>query len=343
MEGCGMKYFITFFFSIFAMCFCACSEKHPASQAETAEAMPQEQASQKVGAEQDADQSRFTFIYDGTTYFDLNDLDYFLEDRSIQILRIAGGTFDSLSPLAELQNLDVLEISFLNLDDITPIAALTNLKKLDLHILGNNIPDITPVSSLVNLKELHLYIRGGDFRELLPLRQLEELEIATRSKTELDVTYIAQLESLKRLSLRSHIEGRDSQEIEELFDLELATYPDAGSIKNIQDLKKLANLEMLTLYYFGEIDISWIPHLQKLEQVYFRQMTIKDISPLAELPNLTYVNLYRSAVLDGFPALLDSQSIKEVLHFFFFFTLNLKLYDQFEERGIYFMPYFSDR
>ena len=98
-----MKYFITFFFSIFALCSCACSEKHPASQAETAESMPQEQASSKIEAGQDGNQSRFTFIYDGTTYFDLNDLDYFLADKSIQTLRISGGTFTDLSPLAELQ------------------------------------------------------------------------------------------------------------------------------------------------------------------------------------------------------------------------------------------------
>ncbi|MDR0443044.1 MAG: hypothetical protein LBH44_06535 [Treponema sp.] len=232
----------------------------------------------------------FRSFSNGTYYHvtDLSDLLAYIDDPTIKSLDLYAGDFSDLSPLAMLTELEELYIqSNIYVTDISPLKSLTNLKKLDLF--GLPLESIEPISSLVNLRHLELAgYKDCCFKELLPLKRLETLRLVNR--TTLDATYIAQLQSLTKLSYT----------------------PGAGGavITNIEQLRKLINLKDLAVVGV-DLDISWITYLQNLESLAFSGCIINDISPLAKLPNLIDVELYQSEVRDITP-LLESKSIKKI-------------------------------
>jgi internalin A len=237
----------------------------------------------------------------------MNDLSYFLEDTSIKSLRLYGGTFSDLSPLAELTELEDLEINsnyFVN--DISPIASLSNLKRLSLYI--ENLESIAPISSLTNLTHLYLIYNGRIYDELAPLKHLEYFSLIISSKGSYNASYISHLHSLTSL------------------------YIAAESISNIDLLQNLVNLENLEIYSSSDLDISWITPLQKIKKLLLRGERIDDLSPLLELPNLVDIDLYETVVKDIRP-LAESRSIKTITGFILE-NENDYPYSLFKERGI---------
>jgi hypothetical protein len=259
--------------------------------------------------------SQYTFRFSNGTYWDMNDLTYFLNDTSIKSLRLYGGTFSDLSPLAELKELEELEIiSNYNFTDITPLASLVNLKILILDL--NMVDNIAPISSLTNLTHLYLSYNGRFNDELVPLQKLEHFSLSVASLREWDGSYIAHLYSLTSL------------------------YIAANPISNIEMLQNLVNLEKLDIN-FSDLDISWITPLQKIKKLILRGERIDDLSPLLELPNLVDIDLYETVVKDIRP-LAESRSIKSITGFVMEKESD-DIYSLFEERGILFSPFFSDR
>jgi internalin A len=267
--------------------------------------------------------NQYSFRFSNGTYWNMNDLTYFLADTSIKSLHLYRGTFSDLSPLAELTELEELEISGNNyITDISPIGSLVNLKKLTLFNEAYKV-SIEALSSLVNLKYLQLAYNDRYYRELLPLRQLEELRLLNALSVVLDATYIAQLSSLKGLAYTG---GGDPE-----------------GIINIEQFKNLVNLEWLYICSNNNLDLSWITYLHKLNKLDFIGCTINDISPLLELPNLVRVE-FRDARIEDITPLLESTSIKRV---------NIdrpinemdsdELYRLFGERDIEFTIYLGDR
>jgi Leucine-rich repeat (LRR) protein len=194
------------------------------------------------------------------------------------------------------------------------------LKKLILHNYARE-ESIEALSSLVNLENLILYHNDRYYRELVPLQRLEVLNLTNAIMKELDVTYIAQIPSLKELT----INGGGNPE----------------GILNIEQLKNLVNLEKLSISSSDNRDISWITHLQKLKKLEMQRCTIGDIRPLLELPNLVSVRLYQMEVKDITP-LLESRSIKSI-DGLIIREENYEIPRLFRERGIQFSPYHSDR
>jgi Leucine-rich repeat (LRR) protein len=297
------------------------TEGLPSSHVEETPLAISETALEKATDDNNANQ--YKFEYANGTYYDMNDLTYFLSDTSIKSLRLYGGTFTDLSPLAELTELEELGIlGNRYITDISPIGPLVNLKKLTLFNSGYG-GSIKALSSLVNLENLVLRHNDRYYRELVPLQRLEVLNLTNAIMKELDVSYIAQIPSLKDLTITG---GGDPE-----------------GILNIERLKNLVNLERLSISSNNNLDISWITHLQKLRELEMQGCTIGDIRPLLELPNLVSVRLYRMEVKDITP-LLESRSIKDID------GLIVKdgryegeLIRLFRERGIQFIPYYSDR
>jgi Leucine-rich repeat (LRR) protein len=260
--------------------------------------------------------NRYTFRFSNGTYWDINDLTYFLSDTSIKSLRLYRGAFSDIGPLSELTELEELEITSNNyIIDISPISQLVNLKKLT-FFNETYRGSIEALAALVNLEYLVLHYNDRYYKEIVHLQWLESLEISNTSEEGLDVSYIAQLHSLKKLEIRKSgaLEG----------------------IINIERLKKLVNLEILSISPCNNIDISWITHLQKLRELELEWCTIDDISPLLGLPNLVSVNLSNSEVKDITP-LLESKSIKTVS------GPTEGLFYLFWERGIQYTGPYNDR
>ena len=268
---------------------------------------------------------------DNTFYHvkDLSALLSYLDDTSIRSLRLYGGTYTDLSPLAILTELEELSIvANYNPLDLSPLRALINLKSFQLlnSINNNFVESLEPLSSLVNLRHLELWHKDRDYRELLPLQQLETLKLENGYLQEFDFTYIAQLYSLKELNI----------------------IPGAENLVNIDRLGDLVNLERLSIFESDTKDISWMATLQNLQELALRNTTVDDISPLAELPNLVSISLISVTVQD-LTSLLESRSIKKIYHSFEEYENFDKhghlpeLWHKFRERGIEYACYFSDR
>jgi Leucine-rich repeat (LRR) protein len=316
-----MKYVFSFLFFVI-ICSCSIPKKDIQPPAEYAlSSIPRtiiETDHENASVEDDTTQY-YSYSYNrdyDVIYYDASDLTFLLVDKSIRALSLYGGTYQDLSPLSMLQELE--ELSIMSNDyiiNISPIASLINLKKLRL-ISNVMIESIAPISALTNLRHLEIFHDDGYYEELIPLQQLEYLLLMGYNR--LDTSYIAQLHSLKEL------------------------YIDCGPITNIELLKNLVNLEKLFINS-GGFDISWITHLQNLKELELRVNRIDDISPLLELPNLVDVSLYKTVVRDIRP-LSESRSIKRITGFVLeSSTGELDLNSVFWERGIEYIPYFSDR
>jgi internalin A len=325
--------FVCLFLTVLLLCSCPVQKKStqpPAGHAEdTLPAIPEtaRETTLANAANASGNSNPYTFRFSNGTYHDMNDLTYFLADTSIKSLRLYGGRFHDLSPLAELSELEELEITSNSyITDISPIGSLINLKKLTLNN-GDYEGSIEAISALVNLKELFLSCSSRYYRELVPLQKLEILEILNASREGLDFTYIAQLYSLKHLGVTVQ---SDSPE----------------GMANIGQLKNLVNLQTLYFGYYGRnIDISWIPNLQSLSRFSAENCIIDDITPLQELPNLVDVELWNMTV-KNITSFLESKSIKKIL---LAYPVNEdeinmnELYRLFKERGIEYTQYYHDR
>jgi Leucine-rich repeat (LRR) protein len=309
-----MKYIYSF---LAVLILCCCSAHKKGTQPRSGHDGDTLLILSETASENDVNPNLYTFEFVNGTYWDMNDLTYFLADTSIKSLRLYDGTFSDLRPLAELTGLEELEISSNRyITDISPIGSLVNLKKLTLFNETYK-GSIEAISSLVNMEELFLVYRSRYYRELLPLQKLEKLILSSYG---VDFTYIAQLYSLKKLSIHG------------------------GGAANIEQLKNLVNLEEFFIDCVDNFDISWITHLKKLKDVGFLECTINDISPLLELPNLVSVDLWSSTVNDITP-LLESTSIKSISGLIVenHVPTRIPLIRTFEERGIEFTFYYSDR
>jgi Leucine-rich repeat (LRR) protein len=327
LHGANRMKYVYFLLTILILCSCSTPKKdtqHPADRTRDALLILPETTPANA-ANASSNSNPYTFRFSNGTYHDMNDLTYFLADTSIKSLRLFGGRFHDLSPLAELSELEELEITSNSyITDISPIGSLVNLKKLTLHN-GAYEGSIEALSSLVNLEELSLDYSSRYYRELVPLRKLEKLMLSNAPLVVFDATYIAQLSSLKKLGFTG---GGDPE-----------------GIINIEQLKNLVNLEELIISSNNNLDLSWITSLQRLKKFATSRCTIDDVSPLLKLPNLVVVDFTQTRVKDITP-LLESRSIKSMLIAYPPNEDEINhndLYRLFEERGIEYTHYYHDR
>jgi hypothetical protein len=197
-----------------------------------------------------------------------------------------------ITPLTGLTRLQYLDIHRCpNIKSFAPLSSLTNLETISIY----NAPDkvsLALLSSLPNLKNIYLtHNNKYDYRAFVSMRQLERLGILFYDDTEIDISHIGQLRSLKGLSIE-----------------------EGAEIKNINMLRNLVNLEKLEISHMSISDISWMSNLRNLTDLELLYCAINDVSPLANLPNLVNVVLRGTRVKDIAP-LLNSNSIKYIMVF----------------------------
>jgi internalin A len=237
------------------------------------------------------------------TYWDVDNLTYFLRDTSIISLRTAHGIFSDLTPLRELPSLEILEIrNNSNLFDITPLSTLKNLRVLYLTRC-KNINNIEPLSELYNLQALNLsesYMNNTtDLAEISNLKSLEEFRMI--------VGNITSLESISKLiNLR-------------ILDLDLTSLKD-DSMTKLQNLNKLNRLRLCGVRYNDSIYedtviptfyTDWLIKLVNLESITLEGFKIINIGQLSNLPNLRYVGIERST-FDDLKSLIKSKTINMI-------------------------------
>ena len=124
-----------------------------------------------------------------------------------------------------------------------------------------------------------------------------EIEAAVRSQLGLDEK--APLTSESLAAVRGlYIYGTEVYRDRDEYDSQNLADHIRGSIKTLEDLKVLPNLEELCISLQGDLDISELSQSKNLRHLVLKHMRITDIDPLTEIPMLDYVELWEAGVSD---------------------------------------------
>ncbi|WP_406698308.1 leucine-rich repeat domain-containing protein [Singulisphaera sp. Ch08] len=170
--------------------------------------------------------------------------------------------------LSKLFNLKTLDLRYSYISSIAPLSSLSNLEFLNLD--QTNVSDISPLANLLSLEVLSL--RNTNVSDLNPISKLINLKYLDIIGTEVsDIAPIEELVHLRELEIGS-------------------------SYDNFSVLKKLGNLEILTLRGNAEFDtgpLLSLPLLRRLD-LHCEKLSSKFVDMLkAQLPNCKIKNYSR--------------------------------------------------
>ncbi len=202
----------------------------------------------------------------------------------LKYLDLAGNNIINITPLAQLIQLTELNLRGYNgnnnVRDLTPLAQLTQLTTLDFGY--NNVRDLTPLAQLTQLTELDFFL--NDIIDITPLAKLTQLRTLDLSENKInDVTPLAQLTQLTTLDLSGN-KINDVTPLAQLTQLTELNLED-NNIIDITPLAQLTLLNDLDLSSNFISDVTPLAQLIRLENLdLFRMESLKDITPLAQLP-----------------------------------------------------------
>ncbi len=179
-----------------------------------------------------------------------------------------------LSLISGLTAIDTLVFVEAGISDLKPIAAFKNLRVLRLE--ENRIEDISPLANLQKLESLQIgYNRIADLRPISALKKLENLSCPNNQ--------ISDISPLK--------------ELKELNDLDLTG-------NKVVDLSVIAELSIRTfrLKRNGITDITALRKMNHLKQAVVLDLgdnSIRDVSPLVEIPGIVQLDLANNRIEDA--------------------------------------------
>lgn len=179
-------------------------------------------------------------------------------------------TFDLERAAKKVTTLTSLDLSSSEISDLNPLSGLSNLTYLCLR--NNYISDLTPLSKLTNLT--HLDLSGNRITDVSPLAKLKNL-----NKLYLNSNWIADLSPLSALT--------------NLTDLDLNH--NRAQVYNLNSLSRLTNLTHLDIEHLSNyskiLDVGFLSQLTNLKELWLGNNPIPDLSPLADLVNLSSLSL----------------------------------------------------
>ena len=246
---------------------------------------------------------------------------------NLQRLDLKNNAISDVSPLAGLTNLQQLDLRSNAISDVSPLAGLTNLQQLDLR--SNAISDVSPLAGLTNLQQLDL--RSNAISDFSPIENLIS-NLETYENSDQTILFVPEdPESSVHIPdpvLRTAIEdvlGKTPGTTITKAEMATLTSFNSGKYVNIQDtddigIQNLTGLEFAislrtlefsrvrhipTGYFYSGInaisDVSPLAGLENLEYLDLSYNAISDISLLADLENLEYLDLSYNAMSDVSP------------------------------------------
>ncbi len=205
-------------------------------------------------------------------------------------------------------NLENLWFEHNQVSDLSPIAKLTKLHEL--RFVSNQVSDLSPIAKLTKLRELR--IDHNPISDLSPIAGFTQLEVLSINEFPLsDISPLSGLVNLKTF----HSWGSPIVDMSPLVNLsKLETLDLCGAkLANIPPLDNLKNLKTLYLVDCNISDLSSLSSLRGLEHFtklnLHRNNIISDLSPLAMLANLKWLNLSWNNISDV-SALTDLSNLK---------------------------------
>lgn len=198
--------------------------------------------------------------------------DYILNQIvNLDVLIVQDAGITDLSPLSRLDKLIFLNCSHNKIKDISPLNDLINLQELDL--CWNNITSLDPLKNLKNLRTLNIWM--NNILSLAPIENLENLE---------------ELNCLHNMNDKSYLIPRLRTKWKKLKSLS------ADEISNLQYLPELCP-DLESLYVQGlKGDLSTIIKLKRLQVLHIHTNQLKNINPLATLPDLKVLSIGRNQI-----------------------------------------------
>jgi internalin A len=241
---------------------------------------------------------------------------------TIDLLLTEAGTQDCKQANSKLINLTRLDLSDAKISDLQPLTGLTKLTNL--KIAGNEISNLQPLAGLTNLT--YLIIGGNKITNVKPLSGLNKLTFLSIGQNQiqdikplaslinldllyLDSNQIDDLKPLAGLSKLTQLNLRDNNivNLKPLTSLTKLTDLNLGD-NNIVNLKPLASLTKLSYLDLGSFNLAsrdgqnlpLIGHIvgSAYDPNKKNNNKISDVEPLADLTNLTSLDLSYNIISD---------------------------------------------
>jgi len=209
-------------------------------------------------------------------------------------LNASGRNLTSLTGIEKISNLVELDLSNNRIGDLTPLEKLKNLKKLNLR--NNDLTDLSPLAQITSLTNLNIQ-SNTKIRSIEPLKGLAELKKLIMADVPIgqEIHILENLRNLTHLNMRS-CGVTDLDPISHLKNLDYLNLHSNPEISSITPLKQLTNLHTLILANIPIGDsIETLAYLHQLKYLNLRNTNLADISVLARLTNLEYLNLHSNS------------------------------------------------
>ena len=208
----------------------------------------------------------------------INDLTGLQFATNLNQLELAFNQISDLLPIAGVSSLTKLVLFESLISDLTALRDLTNLATLAVHL--SQVSDLSPLAGLTKLESIIL--GGSKISNLKPLTNLKDLTRLDISGEISDISSVAKLTGLNRLTLSHNV------------------------ISDISPIAGLSGLNRLDLSVNNISDVSPLGGLTNLKWLSVAENNISNALPLARLTNLKWLGVYNNEIsdispLDGLP------------------------------------------
>jgi len=235
---------------------------------------------------------------------DISDISPIVSLTQITTLMINNSQIEDISPLASLYNLTSLTLRSWQISDISPLSSLTSLTTLTLE--GSGIHDISPLSPLTNLSSLSL--NRVEVNDISPLTSLVNLTVLNLSNSRLGSTQVYVGYAAGAVHNRL-VEAHGDEAVTAVLNaLHRDNFFDGEERERLINTYGAAVIDAISMYILaGEIfyvgyeiqaaDFSPLAELTNLTSLNLSSTGMRDIGPLANLTNLTTLDLSRNTSL----------------------------------------------
>ncbi|RDY27868.1 hypothetical protein CHL78_007645 [Romboutsia weinsteinii] len=208
----------------------------------------------------------------------------------------------------DLRKLDVLSLEQQGVYDLTGLEYATNLRGLSLRFC-TELDNINVLSNMSNLMVLYLDFTSVD--NLKPIKELDKMGVLTMYASNVsDISPLENMVNMEELNIRL---CRGINNIEAVKNMKKLSVLSASrnKIKDISALSNLNNLEYISLEDNKIEDISSLSENINLKKLYLNNNNIEDISALEHMNNLVEVEIAKNNIKD-ISALGNKESINKL-------------------------------